>query len=77
MIFLFLSTCYNCNQINDGLIYRSCIGDEFNVMEIIYEGLHNFGYGTLSRAFIGLFGIDEGLMPYDHLITGCLPSYYC
>jgi hypothetical protein len=43
--------------------------DEFNVMEFILEGLHEFGYGTLSCVSIGLFGIDEGLMPHGHLIT--------
>jgi hypothetical protein len=45
-------------------------------MEIIYEGFHEFGYGTLSRISIGLFGIDEGLMPHGHLFTRCLPLYY-
>jgi hypothetical protein len=45
-------------------------------MEISDEGLHKFGYGTLSPVSIGLFGVDKGLMPHGHLITGCLPSYY-
>jgi hypothetical protein len=36
-------------------------------MEIIYEGLHEFDYGTLSRVSIGLVGINEGLMPHGHL----------
>jgi hypothetical protein len=52
------------------------MGDEFDVMEISDEGLHEFDYGTLSRISIGLFEIDEGLIPHGHLITGCLPSYY-
>jgi hypothetical protein len=52
------------------------MGDEFDVMEISDEGLHEFDYGTLSRISIGLFDIDEGLIPHGHLITGCLPSYY-
>jgi hypothetical protein len=37
-------------------------------MEISDEGLHKFGYGTLSRVSIGLFGIDKGLMPHGHLL---------
>jgi hypothetical protein len=48
----------------------------FIVMEIIYYGLHKFVRGTLGHASIRLFGIDEGLIPHDHLIAGCLPSYY-
>jgi hypothetical protein len=41
-------------------------------MEISDEGLHKFGYGTLRRVSIGLFGIDKGLMPHGLMPHGHL-----
>jgi hypothetical protein len=42
------------------------IRNDFDVMEIIYEGMYEFGYGTLSRVSVWLFGIDDGPITHDH-----------